>query len=59
MRTPLHCAAQNNHFDVVELLVNKGVLVNQKDIGNKTPLQYAKDKGFKNIIEFLQKRGGI
>jgi len=59
MRTPLHCAVQNNHYDVVELLVNNGVQVNQKDIGNKTPLQYAEDKGFKKIIEFLKKRGGI
>jgi hypothetical protein len=39
--TLLHVASQYNNFQIVELLLNYGSLINPLDFKNKTPLHYA------------------
>ena len=56
LRTPLHLAASEGHFEVVEYLIQNGALV-KKDRWNNTPLDDIKDKNgdnfdkIKNILE--------
>ena len=39
--TPLHVAIKEGHYDVVELLIEKGADVNAKNINGNTPLHIA------------------
>ncbi|BET32567.1 MULTISPECIES: latrotoxin-related protein [Wolbachia] len=47
---------QNNHdFSLLQLLIFKNADVNIRDNNSKKPLDIARDKGFTNIISFLEK----
>jgi len=52
-RTPLHFAAQNGHFGVVEYLGNQNADINAKDKDNWTPLHYAAQNGHLSVVEYL------
>jgi ankyrin repeat protein/DNA-directed RNA polymerase specialized sigma24 family protein len=57
--TPLHhAAAWGGQAAVAGLLIEKGVDVNMLDDFGWTPLDYAIDRGKKDMIEFLQSKGG-
>ena len=57
--TPLHhAAAWGGQAAVAGLLIEKGVDVNILDDFGWSPLEYAIDRGKKDMIEFLQSKGG-
>ena len=55
-RTPLHLATIYNHLNVIKLLVHQKALLNVVDNDMNTPLHYASNQGYENIVEwFLRK----
>jgi len=57
-RTPLHLAAESADADIVELLLDKGAKVDEKnDESGATALHLAARFGNKNVAEFLIARG--
>ena len=57
--TPLHhAAAWGGQVPVAQLLLGRGVDVNIPDDYNWTPLDYAIDRGKKEMVDFLQSKGG-
>jgi len=52
-RTPLHYAAQNGHFGVVEYLGNQKADINAKDKDDGTPLHIAAQIGHLSVVEYL------
>jgi ankyrin repeat protein len=55
--TPLHGAAQNARPEIVELLIDSGVDLNAKDSQGRTPLQYATEMGYGELVELLRTHG--
>ena len=51
--TPLFSAALNNKIESVKFLVSAGADVNAKTWDGETPLDYAKRRGYTEIIEYL------
>ena len=51
--TPLHLAAQQGHFSVVDYLVNQKADINPKSKYNSTPLHYAAENGHLSVVEYL------
>lgn len=51
--TPLHCAAQQGHFEIVKLLINEAADVNAFEIAKVTPLHCAAHRGFSDIVAIL------
>jgi hypothetical protein len=56
-RTPLYWAADNGHFEVVKLLVERGADVNLGDEFAETPLHRAVDNEHVQIAGFLLENG--
>jgi ankyrin repeat protein len=57
--TPLHhAAAWGGQVPVAQLLLDRGVDVNLPDDYGWTPLDYALDRGRKEMVDFLQSKGG-
>ncbi len=55
--TPLHVAIQAGHYDIVELLIEKGADINAKNINGNTPLHTAVSQEQTTMIElFLRKK---
>ena len=54
--TVLHSAVYGDK-EVVELLIAKGANVNARDGDSRTPLWYAQDEGYTEIVELLRKHG--
>lgn len=54
---PIHCAAQEGHFGVVELLLDKGVPVGATGGNDNTPLHVAARDGHVATVELLLRRG--
>mmetsp|Transcript_37335 Transcript_37335/g.92314 ORF Transcript_37335/g.92314 Transcript_37335/m.92314 type:complete len:227 (+) Transcript_37335:48-728(+) len=55
--TCLHIAAQNGHYDLVKLLVNKGATVNSQNKGGQTALHMAVSYDLDEVCEFLLSKG--
>ena len=61
--TPLHAVivgspvSQSHKKGMVEVLISKGADVNVTDSQGGTPLWYAKEGGYKEIVELLRKHG--
>jgi ankyrin repeat protein len=53
--TPLHCAVQHNHEDIVTILLKHGVDMGVGDVVGNTALDLAKQKAEKGIQELLLK----
>lgn len=53
----LHFAAQNCDLGKVRELVEKGVSIDTFDVLDKTPLHYAAEKEFFEIVSFLIESG--
>eukprot|EP01080_Neovahlkampfia_damariscottae_P011597 gene11597-4840_t len=54
----MHFSTLNNHFKIVEYLIDKGLDVNSQDKFNRTPLLIACSKGFKDIVHLVLQNGG-
>ncbi|MDR0633022.1 MAG: ankyrin repeat domain-containing protein [Holosporales bacterium] len=52
-RTALHCAAENGHRDIVELLLSMGAQANAVDFEGRLPIHLAARKGSANIVDML------
>lgn len=56
--TPLHLACQNNHFEIVKLLIDHGANLEAcRDFSDHTPFHYACENGHENIIKLLVENG--
>ncbi|KAG8928966.1 hypothetical protein FRC02_006164 [Tulasnella sp. 418] len=55
--SPLHVAALNGSFKAVEVLLENGALVHQRDLLDHTPLYYAARQGHASIVQALTKAG--
>ncbi|RDH82056.1 MAG: hypothetical protein DIZ78_16645 [endosymbiont of Escarpia spicata] len=56
--TPLHSAAQTNHIEMVQLLLDHGADVNIKQEGGFCPIDYAYEKKNIKMISLLENYGG-
>lgn len=54
---PLHIAAQNGHFDLVKLLVEKGAEINGQNNKLNTPLHMSLGYDYIDVSEYLIKSG--
>ena len=55
---PLHWTCQNGHMKVVKFLLSiKGVNINQMNIYNYTPLDYAIDRKNMDVVQLLKRSG--
>lgn len=52
-KTPLHLAAEKNHVEIVDLLLQHGASIYLKDVNNKTPVQLALEKGLKELARSM------
>jgi len=57
--TPLHIAAQNDSWKIIQLLLGANVDINAKSSSLSTPLIEAVKFGRKNTVAVLLKRGNI
>jgi ankyrin repeat protein len=55
--TPLHFAVYRHSETITKMLIAKGASVNAKDDFGSTPLRWASDKGYKDIVELLKRHG--
>jgi len=51
--TPLHLAAENGHFSVVEYLINQKADIIVKGDFDRTPLHHAAKNGHFSVVEYL------
>ena len=54
---PLHWAAQGGHVEIVEFLIERGAVVNSKNVADETPLHYAAALGHSEVVRFLIEKG--
>ena len=57
-RSPLHTAAIRGQVDIVNMLLEKGAVVNAKDCFKKTPMYYSQIYPNEKITAILAKNGG-
>jgi ankyrin repeat protein len=55
-QTPLHYAAERGNFEIVKLLLDHGANSNVRDNFNLTPLDYAKQKRYNDIVDLLSQK---
>eukprot|EP00919_Chromeraceae_sp_WS-2016_P034847 GHVR01082561.1.p1 GENE.GHVR01082561.1~~GHVR01082561.1.p1 ORF type:complete len:157 (+),score=8.70 GHVR01082561.1:855-1325(+) len=53
LRTPLICASETGHVEVVRLLIDKGGDINAKDNFGSSPLIHASKGGHLNVVKLL------
>jgi ankyrin repeat protein len=56
-RTPLHLATDNNHIEIVRILLDSGADPSLANDGGWTALHIAADKGHEDIVDLLLRRG--
>ncbi|KAJ6637273.1 GA-binding protein subunit beta-1 [Pseudolycoriella hygida] len=54
-RTPLHAAAEANHFDTCEVLLRAGISKDARTKVDKTPLHFAAFEGHEQVVQLLLK----
>ena len=52
--TPMHLASENEHTDIVQYLLARGVNATTRDSCGRTPLDHAQRNGYFNVVELLQ-----
>ena len=52
--TPLMVASANGHTQVVQLLLDNGAAINEKNKNNKTALMLAKEYGHTEVVQLLE-----
>ncbi|KII64485.1 Transient receptor potential cation channel subfamily A member 1 [Thelohanellus kitauei] len=50
---PIHLAVMNNHFEMVQLLVENGSLVDEKNASGLTPFLIAASRGYIDILKYF------
>ncbi|XP_056630096.1 GA-binding protein subunit beta-1 [Diorhabda sublineata] len=55
--SPLHLSAQNNHFEITEILLRAGISKDARTKVDRTPLHMACYEGHINIVEILLEHG--
>ena len=55
--TPLTCAAQQGHAEIVRLLLDSGADISAKDDSHLTALQWAQEKGHDDVVSMLKGAG--
>ncbi len=55
--TGIHFAAKNGHTHIIDFLVNKGLIVDERTISNWTPLHTAVESNHLAVVECLLKHG--
>jgi ankyrin repeat protein len=56
-QTLLMLACVHENIEIIKILISKKIKINVKDEHNKTALTYAREKGSKEIEEFLKQHG--
>ncbi len=56
-KNALHLESLNGHKEVVELLINKGIDVNDRNKGGRNALHLASLRGHKEVVELLISKG--
>ena len=56
-KTPLHVAAKEGLFEVVKILITKGVELEAKDHKKKTAIQLASKQGHVEVVNHLITKG--
>ena len=51
--SPLHWAAKEGHFKIVELLMQRGARINATNRGDDTPLHLAAAHGHRDIVHLV------
>lgn len=54
-RTPLHVAAEGNHYNTCEVLLRAGISKDARTKVDKTPLHFAAFEGHVQIVQLLLK----
>jgi ankyrin repeat protein len=57
-RTPVHCAAQQGHFEMCKILIEAGIDKNIQDVDQNTALHLASESGHSTVIVYLVKDAG-
>lgn len=52
-----HIPTEDEKIEIIKLLIKNGANLNSKAYNNKTPLQYALDKGYEKIAKLLRSNG--
>ncbi|KAL8707961.1 MAG: hypothetical protein Q9220_007104 [cf. Caloplaca sp. 1 TL-2023] len=55
--TPIHCAIDNSHRDVVKILIDHGASLQSRDNWGRNPLNYCFDADDNEIVDQLIERG--
>ncbi|MHB9146875.1 MAG: ankyrin repeat domain-containing protein [Candidatus Amoebophilus sp.] len=54
--TPLLCACENDHLEVVKYLIEKGADINAKNQKGETPINIARQKKYKALVNLLTEK---
>jgi len=58
-KTPLHCAANKGHRELLLLLLSNGADINAKDLHGRTPLHYAAQQGGSLVWDLVNRGADI
>ena len=53
----LHLAAQNGHYEIVDLLISRGAKLDAKNFNGNTALHMSMEYGFDNVSTLLLQKG--